>query len=249
MSAAERILDALFEITAADGPMSAAEIATALGVPLSTAYRHIAVLKKYDLVVDLGRDAGYAPGIGCWRVGQGFDGGRFLAALAEPEMRVLADATRESVGLMRAVAGDVCCVEMIESPMSLRCSFVKGSAQPLRAGASAKSLLAFMAPGQRAAVLKAGPGRADDTRLAEELAAIRERGYAESESEVDFGVWGVSAPIFSAPGHLECSLSLMVPIIRVGDRRDEYIAATVASAENITKLLETSGYTRKGNGQ
>ncbi|PTW59319.1 IclR family transcriptional regulator [Breoghania corrubedonensis] len=248
MSAAERILDALFVVTASDKPMSANEIAAALDVPLSTAYRHIAVLKHYDLVVDLGREAGFAPGIGCWRIGRGFDDNRFLATLAEPEMRALAARTQESVGLMRAAAGDVYCAEMIESPLSLRCSFVKGSAQPLRAGASAKSLLAFMSQARRSAALKNGPTGAALQKLEADLAAIRSQGYAESESEVDFGVWGVSAPVFSAPGQMECSLTVMVPVIRVGDRREEFIAATVASAENITKLLASSEYSQKGNG-
>lgn len=247
MSAVERTLDALFVITGSQHPLAANEIAAALNVPLSTAYRHIAVLKKYDLVVDLGRDTGFAPGVGCWRIGRSLNEKQILLPLALPIMKSLAAETNESVGLMQVVGTDVFCSEMIDSPLSLRCSFTKGSAQPLKNGASAKSLLAFMSETKRSFVLKNGFSGTEQEKLMEEITRVRNQGYAESENEVDFGVWGVSAPVFSGVGQLECTLSLMSPVIRVGERRQNFIAATVAAAQTITKQLSTSSHKHKGS--
>ncbi|WP_321345250.1 IclR family transcriptional regulator [Breoghania sp.] len=241
MSAAERVLDALIAVAGAPRPMTAAQLAQALGVPLSSAYRHIALLKKYDLIVDLGRDAGLAPGPACWRLGQAMDNMEMIASLARPVMLELSRVTQESVGLMQAVAADVFCVDMIESAQPLRCSFAKGRAQPLHKGASAKLLLAHMPEDTRRLALQALPRGAELEALEAELATIRARGYAISESEVDFGVWGVSAPVFGPGQRLVCGLTLMVPIIRVGDRQEEFVSATVGAAADISLLLAGSG--------
>ncbi len=246
MSAVERTLDALLVITDAQRPLTANEIAAALNVPLSTAYRHIAMLKKYELIVDLGRDAGFAPGVGCWRIGRSFNSEQISRSLALPIMQALAHETNESVGLMQVVGTDVACIEMIDSPLSLRCSFSKGGAHPLKTGASAKSLLAFMSESKRRFVLKSSFSASEQQELLSEISRIQDQGYAESESEVDFGVWGVSAPVFSRAGQLEFSLSLMSPVIRVGERRQSFIAATVAAAQRISGQLNTKNHQKKG---
>jgi IclR family transcriptional regulator, acetate operon repressor len=243
VAASERVLDALIAITDAAHPLTAAALAATLNIPLSSAYRHIALLKRYDLVVDFGREAGFGPGPGCLRIGRSFDGALSFAAIANPEMQGLASRTEETVALMRAVGAEILCIEMIESPLSLRCSFAKGRSQPLSRGASAKALLAFMGEPQRAAILER-TRKVDELQravLADELVMIRERGFAESESEVDAGVWGVSVPVFSSNNRLEGSLSVMAPTVRVGERRRRHIDDTISAAANISKLLSTNG--------
>ncbi|WP_319775281.1 IclR family transcriptional regulator [Breoghania sp.] len=240
MSASERVLDALIAVAGAPRPMTAAQLAETLDVPLSSAYRHIALLKKYDLIVDLGRDAGLVPGPACWRLGQAMDNMEMVASLARPVMLELSRVTQESVGLMQAVAAEVFCADMIESSLSLRCSFAKGRAQPLNKGASAKLLLAYMSENTRRLALQGLPRGPEYEALEAELATIRSQGYAVSESEVDFGVWGVSAPVFGPGQRLVCGLTLMVPVIRVGDRLNEFVSATVKAAADISLLLAGS---------
>lgn len=246
MSAVERTLDVLFVVVSSQHSLTASEIAAALDVPLSTVYRHISVLKKYELVVDLGRGAGFAPGVGCRRIGRSLDEERILLPLALPIMNALAEETNESVGLMQIVGSDVFCSEMIDSQRPLRCTFIKGSAQPLKNGASAKSLLAFMTETKRNFVMKNSFSKPEGERLLKEIASIRSQGYAESENEVDVGVWGVSAPVFSERDQLECTLSLMAPTIRVGEHRQSFITATVTAAQSITNLLNSTNYKLKG---
>ena len=158
-------------------------------------------------------------------------------------MMQLSRTTGESVGLIVAVNDQVICLEMIESTHSLRCSFEKGRAVPLRAGASAKSLLAFMADKTRAESLERQFAGDDAARAAleAELQRIRARGYAVSDSEVDPGVWGVSAPVFRRAGRsagASASITLMAPSSRAAGREQQLADWTVRTANAISARLQ-----------
>lgn len=240
MSSAERLLDVLTVVATASEPVPAKRVAEVAGIPLSSAYRHLALLKDRGFIADLGRDSGFGPGPICLRIGINFDRTSHTLATALPEMQKLSLRTQESVGLMKAVGAEVFCLEMIESPLSLRCSFSKGRSQPLSRGASAKALLAFLPAGVREEIcdrLFSKDGKARE-EIAEELGRIRTRGYAQTEGEVDEGVWGVSAPIFSHSDRLEGSISLMVPSMRVGNRAADLIRQTVETAKTVSVCLD-----------
>lgn len=239
MPSAERVLEVLETVATAKAPLSAKQVSELAGLPLSSAYRHLAALKDAGFIVDLGREIGYGPGPVCMRIAQSFDRTSHVLAVAFPEMQRLSLRTQESVGLMKALGTDVYCVEMIESPLSLRCSYSKGRSQPLSRGASAKALLAFLPQSVQDEVCDRLLAGSADTRsgLVRELKTIRANGYAESEGEVDPGVWGASAPIFSPGDRLEGSISLMIPSTRVGNRREELVQQTIEAAKAISLRL------------
>lgn len=239
MSSAERLLDVLLTIATAPEPLTVKQVCDGTGLPTSSAYRFLALLKERGFVADLGRDGRYGPGPVCHRMAANVDRTSRILSLALPAMQTLSLRTQESVGLMKAVGMDVFCLEMVESPLSLRCSFSRGRSQPLIRGASAKALLAFLPQDIRNAALDHFLANDEDRRraLLDELTAIREQRYATSESEVDAGVWGVSVPVFSPGPRLECSISLMVPTVRVGTRGQEFIEQTIETAAAVTAAL------------
>jgi DNA-binding IclR family transcriptional regulator len=116
---------------------------------------------------------------------------------------------------------------------------------PLKAGASAKSLLAFMADKARTEVLDTvfdndPAGRA---AIEAELEQIRAQGYAVSDSEVDPGVWGVSAPVFrraSRRGGASASITLMAPSSRAAGREQQLADWTVRTAHAISTRLQSA---------
>jgi DNA-binding IclR family transcriptional regulator len=128
---------------------------------------------------------------------------------------------------------------MVESDQPLRCSFARGRTHPLTRGASAKALLAFL-PDAQADILIAGT-TADDPEgaiaLRAQLEEIRRRRFATSESEVDVGVWGVSAPLISDAGRLEGTITLMAPVARIAGREAELAQLTRAAADRIGYML------------
>ncbi|MGN6669772.1 MAG: IclR family transcriptional regulator [Trinickia sp.] len=239
---AERILLVLASLAHHGKAMSVRELVGKTGLAQSTLYRQIALLKRWGFVSE---DGGrYAPGPVSLQLALSFDLGSHLIEASRGAMQRLAHGSGESVGLLVAVKEQVICLEMIESLHSLRCSFEKGRAVPLKAGASAKSLLAFMQERRCAEILDTmfAADTAGRTALTEQLAHIREQGYVVSDSEVDPGVWGVSAPIFARAGRTSpsvASITLMAPVTRVPGREAALIDATRSTAREISRRLQT----------
>ncbi|WP_206955489.1 IclR family transcriptional regulator [Trinickia acidisoli] len=239
---AERILLVLASLAHHGKAMSVRELVGKTGLAQSTLYRQIALLKRWGFVSE---DGGrYAPGPVSLQLALSFDLGSHLVEASRGAMQRLAQASGESVGLLVAVKEQVICLEMIESLHSLRCSFEKGRAVSLKAGASAKSLLAFMNERRCAQILETmfTDDEAARMALAEQLATIRTEGYVVSDSEVDPGVWGVSAPIFARTARGSpsvASITLMVPVTRVPGREAALIDATRSTAREISRRLQT----------
>jgi DNA-binding IclR family transcriptional regulator len=91
---------------------------------------------------------------------------------------------------------------------------------------------------QAALAYLAAEAEVDAARLGKELDAIREQGYAVTDSEVDAGVWGVSVPIFQRANQAVASITLMAPSTRAAQRPDALIEMTVAAARRITSKLQ-----------
>lgn len=240
---AERLLLVLTALASHGKAMSVKDMLGATGLAQSTLYRQVALLKRWGFVTE---DSGcYAPGPISLQLALGFDVNSMLVDASRDGMMQLSRTTQESVGLTVAVNDRVICLEMIESTHSLRCSFEKGRAVPLRAGASAKSLLAFMADKTRAETLErqfAGDAAAR-AALEAELERIRARGYAMSDSEVDPGVWGVSAPVFrraSRRAGASASITLMAPSSRAAGREQQLADWTVRTAHAISTRLQSA---------
>jgi len=240
----ERVLQVLACVARAGQALSARELAAQTGIPLSSLYRQIAMLKKWGLLQEhvhngLAAQSGlYEPGPMAVQLAWGFDHHSHLMQQAREEMQQLLERSGESVGLLIYLHGQVICLDMLESPQALRCSFTRGSTGPTARGASAKALLASLPP----AVLDAqlATQQLDDARVAklkQQLQEIARQGYAVSQDEVDIGVWGVSVPVMSGTTKAEATLSLMAPTSRALPRSDELIRLTQASAAKISQRL------------
>ena len=90
---------------------------------------------------------------------------------------------------------------------------------------------------QAALAYLAAEAGVDAGRLGKELDAIREQGYAVTDSEVDAGVWGVSVPIFQRANQAVASITLMAPSTRAAQRPEALIEMTVAAARRISAKL------------
>ncbi|MBP8151795.1 MAG: IclR family transcriptional regulator, partial [Xylophilus sp.] len=169
----------------------------------------------------------------------GFDMASHLVHHARPDMQALAQQSHESVGLVVAVNDSVVCLDMVDSTQALRCSFEKGRSVPLRAGASAKCLLAHVAPATRDAILDLhyGADTAERRAALTELEGIAKAGYAVSSGEVDAGVWGVSVPVFGSPRQAAGAITLMAPILRAQGQEAALTGMAVVAAARISRQL------------
>ncbi len=236
---ADRVLFLLATLAQAGRSMTVAQLADTTGLAVSTVYRQIALLKRWGFVSE--RDGEYAPGPVSLQLAAGFDSAEQLVREARPEMERLASDSGESIGLVVAVKDQLVCLDMVESTQPLRCSFERGKGVPLLRGASAKSLLAFMPDAARDAVLGQFLGNepAARARLTDELAVVRQAGFAISDSEVDDGIWGVSAPVFRRRDRAAGSLTLMAPSMRAANFQRDFINRTVIAAGRISARLQS----------
>lgn len=232
----DRVLQVLAVLAQHGRVLSAGELMAQTGLARSTLYRLLARLKRWGFVVE--DEGSYAPGPLSLQLALGFDLSSHLVHQARQEMVALARQSRESVGLVVAVNDRAICVEMVDSEQSLRCSFEKGRSVPLRAGASAKCLLAHLPDTAREPVLAAQyPDAAQRQAAAAELAAIRQAGYATTAGEVDPGVWGISAPLFGPGRRAVGAITLMAPVMRAEGQESALADMTVVAAARISRGL------------
>jgi DNA-binding IclR family transcriptional regulator len=236
----DRVLLVLATLAQCGGPVTAQELARLTGLPRSSLYRQLARLKHWGFVQE--EEGSYAPGPMGLQLAQGFDASSQLVNLARTDMQRLVAQSHESVGLIVAVNDRAICLDMLESPQALRCSFEKGRSVPLRKGATAKCLLAHLPAARRDAVLDAWEGEPADPQRPDRaaLAAIRKAGYASSQNEVDEGVWGASAPLFGPGQRLAACMTLMAPVSRALPREAELIRLVVVAAARVSRLLSVS---------
>ncbi|HWI83825.1 IclR family transcriptional regulator [Ramlibacter sp.] len=235
-AAADRVLQVLAVLAQQGRVLSATELMAHTGLARSTLYRLLARLKRWGFVLE--SDGCYAPGPLSLQLALGFDLSSHLVRQARPDMIALARQSHESVGLVVAVNDTAICLDMVDSEQSLRCSFEKGRSVPLRAGASAKCLLAHLPDAARDAVLHAHyPDAAQRGDALAELLAIRNTGFAMTAGEVDPGVWGVSAPLFGAGRRAVGALTLMAPVTRAHGQESALADMTIVAAARISRGL------------
>lgn len=147
------------------------------------------------------------------------------AALAT--MTRLRDESDESIGLHELLSSNErVVVDQVESYQPLRRTYTElGVPIPLPYGAPGKTLLAFLPPARREAVLRV-PLEAitptsitDPDVLREQLVEIRRDRFALSYSERTPGIRTVASPIFGDTGAIVGCLSLSAPEMRMPAER------------------------------
>ncbi|MEU6643483.1 IclR family transcriptional regulator C-terminal domain-containing protein, partial [Saccharomonospora sp. NPDC046836] len=126
-----------------------------------------------------------------------------------------AQQTGETTFVQRRVKDDSHAVLSVEPDRALVLSFREGNAMPLNRGAVAKVLLAFT-PSQFRRDYVNRMSDDEDRRAAfvRDLETIRAEGFAESEAEVDEGIWGGAVPL-RFDGSVIAALSIAGPVFRL----------------------------------
>jgi DNA-binding IclR family transcriptional regulator len=216
----------------AEGPQTLRSLAADSGLPRPTAHRLLVALEAHRLVA---RDASGAFRLGprltelAAVAGPELD----LASLAGPVLDRLHRTTGESVQLYVRSGDHRLCIAARDAGTGLRDSVPVGALLPLAAGSGGKVLLAWS-------------GSARDPEPpgvpADELAGVRDRGWAASVAEREPGVASVSAPIFR-DGTLLAAVCVSGPVSRLGQAPGRKLSepVTAAAAELSALLAESAG--------
>lgn len=243
-SRALAILKALAEPSREDWPLD--EISAVVGLPKSTTHRLLETLKTQGWV-----GSGAAPG--SYRLGleAAIVGSRAIQEQRpRTEVRdVIARAAGEigeTIGLGVLEGRRVLVVEkgVPDRPFSWNLGI--GSTMPAHATAAGKVLLSGLSDGEVEACLGGEGGLSPSgpktitalSELLEQLAAVRQRGFAIDDEEFEEGLRCVAVPVRAADGRVTHSLGITAPVSRVThDRLRELAGFLVDLADEIDRYL------------
>jgi DNA-binding IclR family transcriptional regulator len=141
-----------------------------------------------------------------------------LRRVAAPHLQALVAATGETATLSVAGERDAVTVDFVQSPSSVQGVAHVGRPSIAHATATGKIMLAFGGASLPRGSLRAYTPQTitDRGRLAAELAAVRERGYASSRGEREEDLHAIAAPVRDARGQLAAIVGVQGPASRFG---------------------------------
>jgi DNA-binding IclR family transcriptional regulator len=217
------------------------QIIRATGLPSSTCQRLVQNLVREGF---LDRDEDhYRIGLGLVRWAAPGSFGLDMVRLTRPVLQGLRDETGETACLYVRDGAFRTVIALAESRHPVVRLFVVGMVMPLHAGSAGKVFLAWDPTARRDAV---GHGLArftpstivDIDVLTEQLAQVRQAGYAASFEERDYGAASISAPVFGLTGDLVAAIGIGAPTQRLTrDHIPTLAPAVVAAGQEASSRL------------
>jgi len=163
-----------------------------------------------------------------------------ITQAALPVMEMLQAKTGETINLAILDHGEVIYVQKVDSMEPVREDIRIGTRFPAHCTALGKALLAHQTKGELAAILQnlrlvqRTPNTITDARrLLDELASIRQQGYAVDNEELSIGLRCVAASIRNGNGKAVAALSIAGPSTRLSDDRIPPLAQLVKEGASI----------------
>lgn len=238
MSVLRKAAQVIDVLTGGGQPVRLGSIAEETGLPKSSAHRLLADLIDLGLVRQL-EGSTYTVGYRLVDWGRSADRALSLRTTAEPLMRELSAAVSESVHLHIPQGSYRICVAAVDGPHMLRPVIPLGHASLLGFGAAGKLLLAYADDAVRrdARALAAAAGRhgcPDD----EQLARLRDQGWAVSAGELESGLSALSAVVPARAGQPLGGLTISGTAQRLTpDRCAEARPVVVAAARELARAI------------
>ncbi|CQR46276.1 HTH-type transcriptional regulator KipR [Paraliobacillus sp. PM-2] len=178
------------------------ELATALNQNHTKIYRILETLEGHDFLTKDTETKKYALGIAIWELGNTVANNFHINELVQPILEKLSENTNESAFLTVLDGEEGLTFAAVEASTTVRFSVSVGSRTPLHAGASYRSILAYMSPTfidnylTKAITKYTDKTMVDPQMIQEDLMKIKQQGYAVSEGEYTEDVIAVAIPIF-----------------------------------------------------
>ena len=215
-----RALTLLDELRDSEHGLGVNELARRIEVNPSTASRLLATLESAGLVQRDGAQVPYRLGLTLVTLANRVLARLDLQALARPVLVELMERTGETSTLSLPSAREAITVDSAPSRSSVVSMARLGQPSVAHATAVGKVMLAFGGgplPPQRDLIALTNRTITDRTRLAAEVAAVRERGYGTVFGERDADVNAIAAPVFDRDAALAAILGIQAPASRLED--------------------------------
>ncbi|SED53400.1 IclR family transcriptional regulator [Ruania alba] len=188
----------MLELLRAEGPLGVSELGTSLELPVGSVHRLARTLVSLGLVQQLA-DRRY--GLGARLVPLGRAANELFGVRARPVLNSLARDLEESANLATLSGDRAEYVAQVAGPHAMRMFTEVGRRVPLHSTGVGKAMLATLDEGDALALLDEqhmNPATSktivDREQMRGELAAIRQRGYAIDDEEMEVGVRCLAVP-------------------------------------------------------
>lgn len=235
VQAVDRAVDVL-EFLAGRRTAGVTEIAAALDVHKSTAFRLVNALAARGLVEQRELRGKYCLGFELIRLGGAKRFQPDMITLANPVCEALAEEVGETVNIAVSEDGMAVNIAQARGLAAVITQNWMGRSTPLHATASGKVLLAFTPERERSDLFAAGLEEhtdgtvTDPATLQRELAEIAGQGYALASEELEVGLNAAAAPVRAADGTVVFAVSASGPSYRLTEERLPDVAKSVIDA-------------------
>jgi DNA-binding IclR family transcriptional regulator len=233
----------ILEVLARVGEAGVTEIAGELGVHKSTAFRLVSTLEAHRLVEQTSDRGRYRLGVGVLRLAGATTARLDLVQEARPVCRQLAADTGETVNIAVLSESSALYLDQIAGSSALQPHNWVGQHIPLHATSNGKVLLSGLEDDAVKELLGTLSRYTPTTltkngQLREELALVREQGYAVAVDELEEGLTAVAAPIRNAHGDVVASMSVSGPTFRLPEKRvADVVELLVEAASEVSHRL------------
>jgi IclR family transcriptional regulator, acetate operon repressor len=226
-AAIDRGADLLVRVLESEQPVALTDLASAAGLPESTASRLVSALERRGLIEQDGERGRLRPGPAILRVAERSMLERSIVELSKPALDALSEATGETINLAVPGLEGVEHIAQVDSRHFLGAGHWLGRSVGYEHSANGKVFAAFgRAPGN-AAVATNG-----------ELQAVRRNDFATSIDELEIGLAAMAAPVRGARGEVIAALSISGPTLRMTPVRiDELNPILTSEARTLSRRL------------
>ncbi|GAA0495436.1 transcriptional regulator [Paractinoplanes deccanensis] len=253
LQSVERAMRVLDHFAAAGGPVTAKELATALGLTLPTTYHLLTTLVNGGYLVHLGEERAYALGHRVDDLARGLH--RQIAV--PPEVRRVASVVHREARAAAYYAAlrdhEMIVAHVAECPRHPRINPLGvGFHQVPHATAFGKLMLAMLPPDELEAILVHGlpsvtAGTVTDlTLLRRQLRQVAGTGLAVEVDEFQAGLSCMAAPVTDAAGRFVGAVAISMPTGRLRSDRWSVERAVRLGAVRATRAVSLASATRNG---
>ncbi len=232
-----RVIEAL---SVSEEPRGVAELSRQLGFTKSNTFRILSTLASQGYVRAHGDTGRYLLTLRIWEHGARIIERHPVRRVAQPHLKMLFAQLNETILISVLDFPDVLYIDKMDSDYPVRASARVGWRAPAWRTASGKAMLAFQPGDVVGGLLESGSiGASDAAAFRDELAAVRQRGYAMSFNGSRPGVNSVAAPIWGRDAVPLSSLSVSGPTERFSPERMSAITGAVMNTA--TRISESLG--------
>lgn len=238
-----RTLAVLTAVAESGGSVGVTDIATAVGLPMSTTHRLLDLLREAGFVEKDGSRRRYSAGLEFLRVASLIAQNTSFAKLCQPSLDRIAAETGETVIFSEYLPDRhmAAYAAKCDSKSALRYQVDLFEPAPVECGASGKAILSALPEPVRSRICdnpRPSPltgNAASREELCEQIDMAMRRGYAFSRGEKLPGSIGIAVPVRSPDGQPVGSLTLTIPESRfLRSKLKEYAALLLEEARSLS---------------